>query len=284
MAFPESPWTVTATTSWWRPHLPPLTQALQELLTPRGIYEKTRRQETRNLEAGGGAKSYGRLLAGIAAPQRLSVRENGLKFMVALERGLNTGLFLDQRANRRDLILRVKGKNVLNLFAYTGAFSVAAAAGGAKAVTSVDVSPTYLEWARDNFGANRLNPKEHEFIIGDCRKSVAELLSRGKKYEIILMDPPSFSTTAKNKFTTKGGTSELVAEALPLLRQGGLFIASSNHQQVDVAEYLKELRRGALQAKCDLRIITLAGQPADFPYPVTFPEGRYLKYAICVKA
>ena len=100
---------------------------------------------------------------------------------------------------------------------------------------------------------------------------------------MILMDPPSFSTTAKSRFTTRGGTSDLVAAALPILSEGGLLIASSNHQKVDVSEYLKELRRGALVAKSELQVISLAGQPADFPYPVTFPEGRYLKYAICVK-
>ena len=101
---------------------------------------------------------------------------------------------------------------------------------------------------------------------------------------MILMDPPSFSTTAKSRFTTRGGTSDLVAAALPLLTCGGLLIASSNHQKVDQADYLKELRRGALQVKSDLRVISLLGQPEDFPYPVTFPEGRYLKYAVCVKA
>ncbi len=268
----------------WRPHLPLLTRTLQELFAPQGIYEKTRPRSTRDLEATGDTKKYGRLLAGTAAPERLTVRENGLNFLVELERGLNTGLFLDQRANRRDLIPRVNGKRLLNLFAYTGAFSVAAAASGAKLVTTVDVSPTYLEWAKANFGANRLNPKQHEFIMGDCRGILADLRSRGKEYDIILMDPPSFSTTGKGKFTTRGGTSELLAAALPLLQPGGLFIASSNHQKVELADYLKELRRGALQAGCDLRVITLAGQPADFPYPVTFPEGRYLKYALCVKA
>jgi 23S rRNA (cytosine1962-C5)-methyltransferase len=98
------------------------------------------------------------------------------------------------------------------------------------------------------------------------------------------MDPPSFSTTAKSRFTTRGGTSDLVAASLPLLAGGGLLIASSNHQKVDLADYLKELRRGALQAASDLRVISLYGQPEDFPYPVTFPEGRYLKYAVCVKS
>ncbi|MDD2309276.1 MAG: class I SAM-dependent rRNA methyltransferase [Desulfuromonadaceae bacterium] len=268
----------------WRPHLKLVTQILQELLSPLGIYEKSRPQKTRELEAVSDSKNYGRLLAGKAAPQRLEARENGLTFLVTLEQGLNSGLFLDQRRNRRDLMGRVKGKRLLNLFSYTGAFSVAAAAAGAAEVTSVDASAGYTDWARDNFSANRINPKQHEFIVGDCLAVLGKLAQGGKRYDIILMDPPSFSTTAKSRFTTRGGTSDLVAAALPLLTDNGLLIASSNHQKVDVAEYLKELRRGALQAACDLRVISLLGQPEDFPYPVTFPEGRYLKYAICVKS
>lgn len=268
----------------WRPHLKLVTRVLQDLLTPHGIYEKSRPQKTRELEAVSDSKKYGRLLAGKAAPQRLEVRENGLTFLVSLEEGLNTGLFLDQRSNRRDLMQRVRGKRVLNLFAYTGAFSVAAAAAGASRVTSVDASPGYTEWARDNFSANRLRPGLHEFIVGDCLSVLGRLAQSGTVYDIILMDPPSFSTTAKSRFTTRGGTSDLVAASLPVLGDGGLLITSSNHQKVDTSEYLKELRRGALQAKCDLRVISLLGQPEDFPHPVTFPEGRYLKYAISVKS
>ena len=267
----------------WRPHLKLVTEALQELLAPQGIYEKARPQKTRELEAVSDSKRYGRLLAGTAAPQQLEVQENGLNFLVTLESGLNTGLFLDQRKNRRDLMGRVGGMRVLNLFAYTGAFSVAAAAHGADRVTSVDASAGYTEWAKANFGANRINPKQHQFIVGDCREALADLGRRQQRYDIVLMDPPSFSTIAKNRFTTRGGTSDLVAAALPLLSPGGLLIASSNHQKLDLAEYLKEVRRGALQGGSELRVISLFGQPEDFPYPVTFPEGRYLKYAVCVK-
>jgi 23S rRNA (cytosine1962-C5)-methyltransferase len=267
----------------WRRHLKLVTQALEELLSPVGIYEKARPQKTRELESEGDAKKYGRLLAGRPAPEPLLVLENGLSFEVSLERGLNTGLFLDQRKNRRDLMGRVNGKRVLNLFSYTGAFSVAAAAAGANLVTSVDASPGYMEIARANFSANRLNPKRHEFLVGDCFAVLDEMVRQQKNYDIILMDPPSFSTTSKSRFTTRGGTSDLVAAALKLLKTGGLLIASSNHQKVDLAEYLKELRRGALQAGSSLQVISLVGQPEDFPYPVTFPEGRYLKYAICVK-
>lgn len=267
----------------WRPHLALLTGVLQDLLGPVGIYEKVRPRETRELEALSDSKSYGRLLTGKPAPQRLEVLENGLTFLVSLEKGLNSGLFLDQRKNRRDLMNRVEGKRVLNLFAYTGAFSVAAAASGASQVTGVDVSPGYTDWARSNFDANRLNPKRHEFIVGDCLNVLGDLVQSGRQYDIIVMDPPSFSTTVKGRFTTRGGTSDLVAAALKLLADGGLLIASSNHRKVDVADYLKELRRGALQCGCELKVISFFGQPEDFPYPVTFPEGRYLKYAVCVK-
>ena len=267
----------------WRRHLKLVTQALEELLSPAGIYEKTRPQKTRELESEGDAKKYGHLLAGSPAPEPLLVLENGLSFQVSLERGLNTGLFLDQRKNRRDLMQRVKGKRFLNLFSYTGAFSVAAAAAGASLVTSVDASPGYMELARTNFSANRLNPKRHEFVVGDCLAVLDDMVRQEKCYEVILMDPPSFSTTSKSRFTTRGGTSDLVAAALKLLKPGGLLIASSNHQKVDLADYLKELRRGALQAGTPLQVISVSGQPEDFPYPVTFPEGRYLKYAICVK-
>ena len=267
----------------WRRHMKLLIQALDELLAPAGIYEKSRPQNTRELESEGDDKKYGNLLSGAPAPEPLQVLENGLSFQVSLERGLNTGLFLDQRKNRRDLMGRVKGKRFLNLFSYTGAFSVAAAAAGASLVTSVDASPGYMEKARGNFSLNRLNPKRHEFLVGDCLAVLDEMGRQQKVYDVILMDPPSFSTTAKSRFTTRGGTADLVAAALKLLKAGGLLITSSNHQKVDLADYLKELRRGALQEGNQLQVISMSGQPEDFPYPVTFPEGRYLKYVICVK-
>lgn len=267
----------------WRRHMKMVTRVLEEVLAPSGIYEKMRPQNTRELESEGEKKRYGRLLSGESAPEPLHVTENGLSYEVSLEWGLNTGLFLDQRRNRRELMQRVQGKRFLNLFCYTGAFSVAAAAAGASVVTSVDFSQTYLEQAKRNFGLNRLNPKRHEFVAGDCFAVLDEMARRQKSWDVILMDPPSFSTTTKSRFTTRGGTSDLVAAAMKLLPPGGVLITSSNHQKVDLADYLKELRRGALQAGEALRVVSVAGQPEDFPYPVTFPEGRYLKYVICVK-
>jgi 23S rRNA (cytosine1962-C5)-methyltransferase len=270
-------------TEAWRPHLPLVVQGLQKLLAPVGSYEKLRPQQTRMLAAVGPSRRYSRLLAGQPAPGRNPVTENGLTFLVDLEAGLNTGLFLDQRENRRDLMTRVAGRRVLNLFAYTGAFSVAAAAAGASRVTSVDASATYLDWARENFSSNRLNPRRHEFLHGDCFDLLEQMVAENRQFDIVLMDPPSFSTTARSTFTTRGGTAALITLALALVPAGGLLIGSSNHQKIDVADYLKELRRGALAAGGKLRVIGLRGQPGDFPYPVTFPEGRYLKSVLAVR-
>jgi 23S rRNA (cytosine1962-C5)-methyltransferase len=266
----------------WTPHLQLLVDVLQQIFRPTGIYEKFRPQDTRKIGAGG-SKKFSRLIAGKGRAGRFPVKEGGFTFLVDLEEGLHTGLFLDHRRNRQDLARRCGGKRVLNLFAYTGAFSVAAAAGGAAQVTSVDISPHYLAWAKENIAANQLDPARQEFIAGDCFAVVADLQRQGRTFDLIFMDPPSFSTTVKSRFTTVRGTSEMVAATLPLLSPCGLLITSSNHQKIDLADYLKELRRGALQVGSDLRVIHIGGQPEDFPYSVTFPEGRYLKYVVSSK-
>ncbi len=267
----------------WDAHIGILTKALQQVFQPQGIYRKLRPQETRALEAKKRTKEYSRLIAGSAAPVPLQVKENGLIYLVDLREGLNTGLFPDQRRNRQEVMSRVAGKRVLNLFAFTGAFSVAAAAAEAKKVTSIDVSKKYLDIAQENFSINRINSKRHEFIIGDVFMELEKMRIQQCHFDIILFDPPSFSTTKKSRFSTHGGTSKLVAATLPLLESGGLLISSSNHQKVSLDDYLKELRRGALQTGDTLKTIFTSGQPEDFPCSVNFPEGRYLKFVISVK-
>lgn len=263
----------------WEPHLMgAVVPALQQNCAPRAIYGKYRPQQTR----GAKGSTHGRLLCGTKGTGPQVVTEHGLRFRVDLEGDLHTGLFLDQRANREDFRRLASGRRVLNLFAYTGAFSVAAVAGGARQVTSVDAAPRYLEWARENFRLNSLDPAAHRFIAGDCFTELAKLADGGSCFDLIFMDPPSFSTVRDSRFTTSGGTAELVRLVLTLLAKGGLLVTSSNHQKVDLADYLKELRRGALAAGRELRVIATAGQGGDFPYPVTFPEGRYLKYVVSV--
>ena len=267
----------------WEPHLELLTKAIHAVFKPLALYRKQRPQETRALESKSSNKEYSRLISGTAAPVPLTIRENGLNFLVDLREGLNTGLFPDQRRNRQEIIKRVAGKQVLNLFAFTGAFSLAAVAAGAKKVTSVDVSDKYLNIARDNFSANRFNPKQHEFIVADVFAELSRMRTQQRLFDVIIFDPPSFSTTKKSRFSTQGGTAKLTAATLPLLEEGGLLVSSSNHQKVSMDDYLKELRRGALQVGAELTTIVISGQPEDFPCPVSFPEGRYLKFVISVK-
>lgn len=266
----------------WEPHLNTLTAALSQQFKPAGIYLKQRPQQTRKL-AGQlqQEEQLVKLVAGHPAPEWLSVKENGLTFQVRLNDGLHTGLFLDQRDNRVRFKNVSKAKSVLNLFCFTGAFSVAAASGGATSVTSVDVSRRYLDWTRENLQLNGFPLDHHEFLAGDCLKVLRRLASDNRKFDLAFVDPPSFSTTKRGKFTTKGGTGEILAALLKVLEPGALLFACSNHQKTDWSDYLKELRRGALDAQTELQILESHGQGSDFVYPAGFPDGRYLK---CVMA
>jgi 23S rRNA (cytosine1962-C5)-methyltransferase len=248
-----------------------------------GIYCKYRPQETRKLASGKESRSpQGWLLAGDPAPQDLTVRENGLNYRIDLVKDLHTGLFHDQRQNRLEFRRQAAGCQVLNLFAYTGAFSVAAAAGGATQVTSVDASGRYLDWARDNFKLNGIDPANHEFITGDCFVELDRLAKAGRSFDLVFVDPPSFSTTRKSRFTTSGGTADLVQKVLRLMPTGGVLVTSSNLQKMPLEKYLKELRKGCLAAGRHLQVVEVSGQADDFPVSPSFPEGHYLKYVVSV--
>lgn len=267
----------------WESYLPLIVSALQEVYAPQGIYGKYRPQETRKLAAGKkGRPPQSRLLAGREAPNDLIVRENGLLYRIDLLKDLHTGLFHDQRQNRLEFRRLAAGCRVLNLFAYTGAFSVAAAAGGAVQVTSVDASGRYLDWACENFRLNEITPEGHEFLTGDCFAELDRLAKADRFFDIILMDPPSFSTTRKSRFSTSGGTAELVQKSLRLLNPGGLLVTSSNLQKMSLEGYLKELRKGSLAVGRHLQVVNVSGQAEDFPFTASFPEGKYLKYVVSV--
>ncbi|MDR2212219.1 MAG: class I SAM-dependent methyltransferase, partial [Pseudomonadales bacterium] len=126
---------------------------------------------------------------------RFAVQEHGLRFWVNLDDYLDTGLFLDHRPTRLKVREQSRAKRVLNLFAYTGSFSVYAAAGGAREVTTVDLSNTYIDWARDNFTLNHLAPEAHDFIVADVMVWLPE--QNGAQYDLIVCDPPTFSNSKK---------------------------------------------------------------------------------------
>jgi 23S rRNA (cytosine1962-C5)-methyltransferase len=163
--------------------------------------------------------------------ERLVVHEDGIKFYVNLDDYLDTGLFLDHRPTRGLVQALCKDKDVLNLFAYTGSFSVYAARGGARSVHTVDLSNTYLEWARENFPLNALDPQRHTFTAADVMALLPTLPSRS--YDVIVCDPPTFSNSKKMRgvFDVQRDHPALINQCLRLLRDDGVLIFSTNNRR-----------------------------------------------------
>jgi 23S rRNA (cytosine1962-C5)-methyltransferase len=160
------------------------------------------------------------------------IQEPPLKFLVNLERYLDTGLFLDHRPLRRHLLSSCQHKQVLNLFCYTGSLSVAAAKAGGT-VTSVDMSRTYLDWAYENFVINDLDPKKHIFFQADVLKDLKLRREKGELYDIILLDPPSFSNSKRMEedLDIERDHPLLIRDSMALLRKGGTLYFSTNRRK-----------------------------------------------------
>ena len=161
------------------------------------------------------------------------VHENELAFYVNLEDYLDTGLFLDHRDTRKMIRDMSHNKNVLNLFAYTGSVSVCAAAGGAASVTTVDMSNTYLDWAKRNFNLNKLVSDDYHFIKADCIKWLLDQSKQQARYDLIFLDPPTFSNskTMEQSFDVQKDHGFLVHGAMKLLNQDGVLIFSNNYRK-----------------------------------------------------
>jgi 23S rRNA (guanine2445-N2)-methyltransferase / 23S rRNA (guanine2069-N7)-methyltransferase len=163
--------------------------------------------------------------------ERFAVQEYGAKFYVNLTDYLDTGLFLDHRNMRHYIQQNSQDKKVLNLFAYTGSASVHAALGGASKVTTVDMSNTYLNWAKDNFRLNQLPISKHEFIRADCMAWLKTQISQ--RWDLIFLDPPTFSNSKKmdEVFDIQKDHVDLLSSVSRLLNPGGQLIFSNNKRQ-----------------------------------------------------
>ena len=167
----------------------------------------------------------------LAAERRLhEVREGGLRFLVNFTDYLDTGLFLDHRLTRAKLRKLATGKHFLNLFAYTGTATVYAAAGGAASTTSVDMSRTYLDWARKNLALNGYSDARHHFIQTDCLEWIKQAAQEKMRYGLIFLDPPSFSNSARMDatFDVQRDYPALITSATQLLAPAGVLIFSNN--------------------------------------------------------
>jgi 23S rRNA (cytosine1962-C5)-methyltransferase len=183
-------------------------------------------------------------IAGRHQPQALEVHEGELRFLIRLGDGLSTGLFLDQRDNRAYLAAHCRGARVLNLFSYTCSFSVAAGVGGAREVTSVDLSRSFLQRGDANLRLNQLDASCHRLLKADARKWLSRAVRREERYDWIILDPPSFASVGGSAFSVQGDYSNMATDCLRLLSSGGRLLAVLNHR----GTRREELRRSVVDA------------------------------------
>ncbi|MCM2350362.1 MAG: class I SAM-dependent methyltransferase [Bacteriovoracaceae bacterium] len=169
------------------------------------------------------------------------INEPPFKFLVNLERYLDTGLFLDHRPLRQHLLTNSQGKKVLNLFCYTGSLSVAAAKGGGT-VTSIDMSNTYLDWAYENFLINDLNPKDHVFYQADVLKELLVRKENQEQFDLIILDPPSFSNSKRMEedLDIERDHPLLIRDTMALLSPGGTLIFSTNKRKFELHDIISQ--------------------------------------------
>ncbi len=217
------------------------------------------------------------LIWGPQGETEVCVQECGVSFLVQPAAGHDIGLFCDMRPLRQWMVPHWAGRRVLNTFCFTGAFSVAAALGGAVEVVSVDLSQTYLDRARANFVANGLDPDAHSFWAEDTFRALDRLRRKGEEFDVIIADPPSFSHGPEGTWSVSRDYKRLVAACLRVLSPGGWLIAATNLGAISPKEFKGYLIGGAEKANRRLRVIHESYPPVDFPAALTFPESRYLK-------
>jgi 23S rRNA (cytosine1962-C5)-methyltransferase len=215
-------------------------------------------------------------VVGETPPDKLVVREAGVPYEVHLRGGINVGLFTDMREHRLGLARFVRGRRVLNTFAYTGALSLAAARAGASVVTSVDLAAGPLAWARANFALSGVDAAAHRWEVSDVFRFLEAERARGATHDVIILDPPTVSGARAALWAQKRDYPELIAEACGLLPEEGghLWISSNTHRGPSV---LKHVEAGLALAKREAQILELGGLPPDYPTPLAWPSARYLE-------
>jgi len=210
----------------------------------------------------------------------LEVRENGLRFGADLRQGQKGGLFLDQRDNRARVRELARGRRVLNLFGYTGAFSIYAAAGGARETTTVDVAAPAIAAARRNFARNGLPLAAAHFAAEDAFAFLTRAARAGEAYDLVISDPPSFAASRRARETGLAAYRRLHRLCAAVTAPGGILCAASCSSHVDRKAFAATIRDGARDAGRRADVRELHGAGFDHPVVPSFPEGDYLKFAV----
>jgi len=217
------------------------------------------------------------VLRGTVPKTPLTIRENGIALQVDLWQGHKTGFYLDQRDSRALVRSLSQGRDAMNCFCYTGGMSVAALAGGAASVLSIDSSGPALEIARHNVAANGLAADRAEWMEADVFAALRQLRDRGRSFDLILLDPPKFAPTAHHAEKAARAYKDINLLGFKLLRPGGLLMTWSCSGGISSDLFQKIVAGAALDAGVDAQILARLGPGSDHPVSVHFPEGDYLK-------
>lgn len=248
-----------------------LYHALEGILAPEKITEKTRFK-------GEEVKTYS--ITGTEIPADFVVQENGIQFQISFCEGGGTGLFLDQRDNRKKVQTLAGGKEVLNCFCYTSSFSLYASMGGAVRTTNVDLSRKAIEWSKRNFLLNRLDATNHEFIVGDVWDWLRRFQKKGRTFDMIIIDPPSFSTSKETVFTVERDFPKLIGLGLNLLREDGILVFSTNIGKMNFSKFFQLLSKVKEFTSKAYKIIDVSSQGLDFPIDGVHFGEPYLKFIL----
>jgi 23S rRNA (cytosine1962-C5)-methyltransferase len=250
-----------------------LVRVLEATVAPAGIYMQDRLRPVVADERRAPAFH----LAGKTAPTEFEVEEDGLKFVVDVTAPVSPGLFLDLREGRRLCEAVAKGRRVLNLFSFTGAFGMRAVRGGATEVFNVDAAARSHARCRQNLIASGFDPQACKPLDGDVFKHLERLRFRNELFDLVVVDPPPFSRVGGKVFSALRQWSDLVRAIVQVVAPGGLVLAVSNASRLPEEELLLAIGEGATMGGRNAAVIGECSVPPDFPVPPAFGEGRYLK-------
>lgn len=248
--------------------------ALKELEEMKAIYQKKRfAQKGQYIEEDD-------FVAGVRGEFPIIVKENGVRFAVYLNESAMVGVFLDQREVRKTIRDHyAQGKTVLNTFSYTGAFSVAAALGGAAKTTSVDLANRSLKKTIEQFEINGIDAGAQDIIVEDVFKYFKYAVRKELKFDLVILDPPSFARSKKHVFSAEKDYTNLLKEAIAITEDHGVIVASTNSASFGMNRFKEFIQTAFREMDRSYEIVEEFSLPGDFKTIKTFPEGDYLKVA-----
>ena len=250
--------------------------ALKDITGIDNIYERSD-VDVRRLE---GLEERTTLVSGVV-PEEINILEGDLKFIVNVTTGQKTGFYLDQRENRKIAAKFFEGKDVLNVFSFTGGFSVYAVHHKAKSVVSIDSSNVATEIAKKNLVINGLDGTNCAWMVEDAFKSLRKMRDQDRKFDVVVLDPPKFAATQAQIERASRGYKDINLLGFKLLNPGGTLITFSCSGGITEALFQKIVADAALDAGVTASVIQKLNQGPDHPIGLNFPEGAYLKGLIC---